>query len=118
MSGWYTDLVLMGLQIAVVSMESFSVLAYGADVPATGRIYIIYTGQHYEPFVGMRGAGNAWGVVAAVGCQYGSRWLVVSMAEWLVELWFAEGDVETRVFPIGTDEAIEAGCIEVQCVLH
>merc|ERR1712086_41072 len=63
------------LEIAVVSMESFSVLAYGTDVPATGRIYIIYTGQHYEPFVGMAGG------------------------------------VETRVFPIGTDEAIEAGCI-------
>jgi len=69
------------LEIAVVSMESFSVLAYGTDVPATGRIYIIYTGQHYEPFVGMTGG------------------------------------VETRVFPIGTDEAIEAGCIEVARVV-
>ena len=74
-------MVLVGLQIAVVSMESFSVLAYGTDVPATGRIYIIYTGQHYEPFVDMTGAGNARGVLAAVwfcGVKCGSSgWLSV-----------------------------------------
>eukprot|EP00439_Symbiodinium_sp_Y106_P075539 s1214_g15.t1 len=41
-----------GLEVAVVCCESMQVLCYGSDLPAcSARIYILYTGQHYDPIV-------------------------------------------------------------------
>lgn len=41
------------IQIAVISSNGFTLLVYGADLPAPkGRIYILYTGTHYDPLVG------------------------------------------------------------------
>jgi hypothetical protein len=40
------------VEIGVVSCESFSILHYGTELPSKrGRIYILYTGQHYDPFI-------------------------------------------------------------------
>eukprot|EP00928_Gymnodinium_smaydae_P016131 TRINITY_DN16012_c0_g1_i1.p1 TRINITY_DN16012_c0_g1~~TRINITY_DN16012_c0_g1_i1.p1 ORF type:complete len:425 (-),score=109.49 TRINITY_DN16012_c0_g1_i1:100-1374(-) len=39
------------IELGIVSMESFTTLVYGqADAPRP-RGYVLYTGQHYEPFV-------------------------------------------------------------------
>jgi hypothetical protein len=41
------------VEVCVISMESFTKLVYGADTPSkerAGRIYLLYTGQHYEPY--------------------------------------------------------------------
>ncbi|CAE7502958.1 otu1, partial [Symbiodinium necroappetens] len=46
-----------GLEVAVVCCESMQVLCYGSDLPAcSARIYILYTGQHYDPIVSGAGA--------------------------------------------------------------
>jgi hypothetical protein len=40
------------VEVCVISMESFTKLVYGADTDSDkriGRIYLLYTGQHYEP---------------------------------------------------------------------
>ena len=35
---------------------SFSILHYGTELPSKrGRIYILYTGQHYDPLLGQDG---------------------------------------------------------------
>ena len=41
-----------GVEVAVVSCETMSILCYGQDPAASARIYILYTGQHYDPLVG------------------------------------------------------------------
>lgn len=41
------------VEVAVVSCESLSVLVYGRGSEVEGRIYILYTGQHYDPVVGI-----------------------------------------------------------------
>lgn len=41
-----------GVEIALVSCESLQVLCYGSDNPScNARVYILYTGQHYDPLV-------------------------------------------------------------------
>ncbi|CAE8585738.1 unnamed protein product [Polarella glacialis] len=41
-----------GLEVAVVCCESMQVLCYGSDHPGcTARVYLLYTGQHYDPIV-------------------------------------------------------------------
>lgn len=41
------------LEVAIVLCTSSQVLSYGADNPACkGRVYLLYTGQHYDPIVG------------------------------------------------------------------
>jgi len=40
------------LEVALVSCESLQVMCYGSDIPdCTGRVYLLYTGQHYDPLV-------------------------------------------------------------------
>lgn len=40
------------LEVALVSCASLQVLCYGSDAPdCKGRVYILYTGQHYDPIV-------------------------------------------------------------------
>lgn len=40
------------VEVALVSCESLQVLCYGSDTPSCkGRVYILYTGQHYDPLV-------------------------------------------------------------------
>lgn len=58
--GGENEIVILGrkfnMEVCVVSMESFSTLVYGQDIEdRTGRVYILYTGQHYEPLVGESG---------------------------------------------------------------
>lgn len=44
------------VEVAVVCCESMHVLTYGSDLPlCSARIYLLYTGQHYDPIV----SGNA-----------------------------------------------------------
>eukprot|EP00562_Extubocellulus_spinifer_P002114 CAMPEP_0178489236 /NCGR_PEP_ID=MMETSP0696-20121128/10272_1 /TAXON_ID=265572 /ORGANISM="Extubocellulus spinifer, Strain CCMP396" /LENGTH=405 /DNA_ID=CAMNT_0020117031 /DNA_START=54 /DNA_END=1271 /DNA_ORIENTATION=+ len=46
-----------GVEVVVVSCESLSTLCYGQGSPnATHRVYILYTGQHYDPLVGATSA--------------------------------------------------------------
>jgi len=41
-----------GVEVAVVCCESLHVLCYGSDNPGcTERVYVLYTGQHYDPLV-------------------------------------------------------------------
>lgn len=42
------------VEVAIASCESLTVLVYGADsaVKPVARIYLLYTGQHYDAFVG------------------------------------------------------------------
>ncbi|CAJ1357920.1 unnamed protein product [Effrenium voratum] len=41
-----------GVEAAVVCCESMQVLCYGSDLPTcSARIYLLYTGQHYDPIV-------------------------------------------------------------------
>ena len=47
-----------GLELVVCSCESLSFLRYTPDVASTGacrRAYLLYTGQHYDPLVGVDG---------------------------------------------------------------
>ncbi|CAL1127991.1 unnamed protein product [Cladocopium goreaui] len=40
------------VEVAVVCCESMQVLTYGSDLPlCSARIYLLYTGQHYDPIV-------------------------------------------------------------------
>jgi len=39
------------VEVAVVSCEAFSTIVYGQGPSANGRIYVLYTGQHYDPLV-------------------------------------------------------------------
>ncbi|CAK9063277.1 unnamed protein product [Durusdinium trenchii] len=40
------------VEVAVVCCESLQVLTYGSDLPlCSARIYLLYTGQHYDPIV-------------------------------------------------------------------
>jgi len=40
------------LEVAVVCCQSLRVLYYGAEIPGcTGRVMLLYTGQHYDPLV-------------------------------------------------------------------
>jgi hypothetical protein len=42
-----------GVEVAVVSCETLSVLVYGQEeATPRPRVYILYTGQHYDPLVG------------------------------------------------------------------
>lgn len=42
-----------GVEVAVVNCESLRVLCYGSDHPGCShRVYILYTGQHYDAIVG------------------------------------------------------------------
>ena len=47
-----------GVEIVVVSCESLSFLRYGEGA-AKGRVYLLYTGQHYDPLVRPRGSHHA-----------------------------------------------------------
>ena len=40
------------VEVVVVSCESLSSLCYGLGPKATHRVYVLYTGQHYDPLVG------------------------------------------------------------------
>lgn len=76
------------LEVCVVSMESFSTLVYGLDDDQrTGRVYLLYTGQHYEPLVGVQEMNSPEGADG-------------------------EGN-ELRVWPVGDDPSFEAQCIEL-----
>ena len=47
------------VEVAVVSCESLSVLVYNQAEPGAerkGRVFILYTGQHYDPLVGAANA--------------------------------------------------------------
>ena len=41
------------VEVGVVNCESLSVLVYGTDSGFNQRIYVLYTGQHYDPIVGI-----------------------------------------------------------------
>ena len=42
------------VEVAVINCESLSVLVYGSgSAVVKGRIYVLYTGQHYDPVVGI-----------------------------------------------------------------
>ena len=41
------------VEVAVINCESLSVLVYGSGSAVKGRIYVLYTGQHYDPVVGI-----------------------------------------------------------------
>ena len=47
-----------GVEVAVVSCESFTVLVYG-QAPGRDRVHLLYTGQHYDPIVSVE-AGRCW----------------------------------------------------------
>ena len=47
-----------GVEASVVSCESFTVMTYNEGA-ANGRIYFLYTGQHYDPLVGVAAGGDA-----------------------------------------------------------
>eukprot|EP00656_Telonema_subtile_P024747 TRINITY_DN26919_c0_g1_i1.p1 TRINITY_DN26919_c0_g1~~TRINITY_DN26919_c0_g1_i1.p1 ORF type:complete len:417 (-),score=90.99 TRINITY_DN26919_c0_g1_i1:117-1367(-) len=94
--GGENEIIIIGprkfkLEVCVVSMESFTTLVYGADgEDLRGRVYLLYTGQHYEPLVA------AW----PEGCAV------------------PEGqEGHQRVWPVGPDPATETACIEVARVV-
>eukprot|EP00667_Euglena_gracilis_P025393 EG_transcript_29798 len=83
--GGETEVVVLathfGLEVAVITMESQAVLVYPPQSPCRGRIYLLYTGQHYDPLVGVADAetpaaeerrvfpsGDAASEAAAVAC--------------------------------------------------
>eukprot|EP00930_Biecheleria_cincta_P102327 TRINITY_DN94029_c0_g1_i1.p1 TRINITY_DN94029_c0_g1~~TRINITY_DN94029_c0_g1_i1.p1 ORF type:complete len:382 (+),score=73.60 TRINITY_DN94029_c0_g1_i1:176-1321(+) len=39
------------VEVAVISCEGMNKIVYGQGPTATGRVYILYTGQHYDPLV-------------------------------------------------------------------
>eukprot|EP00301_Raphidiophrys_heterophryoidea_P022946 c6974_g1_i1.p1 GENE.c6974_g1_i1~~c6974_g1_i1.p1 ORF type:complete len:399 (+),score=113.33 c6974_g1_i1:33-1199(+) len=59
--GGETEIVVLSehfkLEISVVTRDTGVVLSYGQQLPTkNGRIYLLYTGQHYDPLVGDDGA--------------------------------------------------------------
>jgi len=55
--GGETEIVILSerfkVEIGIVSCESFTAIVYGEGSPGyTGRIHLLYTGQHYDPLVG------------------------------------------------------------------
>uniref|UniRef100_A0A7S1UIY4 Ubiquitin thioesterase OTU n=1 Tax=Phaeomonas parva TaxID=124430 RepID=A0A7S1UIY4_9STRA len=47
------------VEISVVSCEGVNIITYNEGADKSGRIYILYTGQHYDPLVGVAGDGDA-----------------------------------------------------------
>ena len=69
--GGETEVVILcekyGVEIAIVSCESFRTLVYGEGAPGcAGRVFLLYTGQHYDPLVGAPPAAAADERAAAV----------------------------------------------------
>ena len=53
-----------GVEVAVVSCESFTVLVYGQEA-GRNRIHLLYTGQHYDPIVSVAAGADG----QPVGCD-------------------------------------------------
>eukprot|EP00668_Euglena_longa_P016480 GGOE01020738.1.p1 GENE.GGOE01020738.1~~GGOE01020738.1.p1 ORF type:complete len:357 (-),score=105.94 GGOE01020738.1:295-1335(-) len=125
--GGETEIVILAsfysLEIAVVTMQSQAVLVYSSQSKCKGRIYLLYTGQHYDPLVGVADAETPTAEehrVFSAGDQASQQLAVACAAEEQVQ---AELRARQRVRKVlkcagcgallDTNEAFQQHCAEV-----